>query len=142
MYDQIRKLCKQRQISVGELEEKAGIAQRTICRWDKSSPSIDKVIKVADYLGVTLDELCGRDVREFVADNDDSLRITRLGNDSRFDFKILDGRTGQISYLDLSFFESNQYMINIYDRLNDDGKDHVIAVMEGLSVLPKYAKRK
>lgn len=142
MYDQIRKLCKQRQISVGELEEKAGIAQRTICRWDKSSPSIDKVIKVADYLGVTLDELCERDVREFVADNDDNLRITRLGNDSRFDFKILDGRTGQISYLDLSFFESNQYMINIYDRLNDDGKDHVIAVMEGLSVLPKYSKRK
>ena len=142
MYDQIRKLCKQRQISVGELEEKAGIAQRTICRWDKSSPSIDKVIKVADYLGVSLDELCERDVREFVADNDDNLHITRLGNDSVFDFKITDGRSGQTSYLNLEFFRDNTYLINILDRLNSEGKDHVIAVIEGLSVLPKYSKRK
>ena len=53
----IKRLCKERKITIGSLEQKTGISRNAISRWDKNSPSVDKVKKVADFLGVTVDEL-------------------------------------------------------------------------------------
>lgn len=53
----IRKLCRERQTSVAILEEQTGIGKNSIYEWDKSSPSVDKVKRVADYFRVTVDEL-------------------------------------------------------------------------------------
>ena len=36
----------------------------TIVRWDKSSPTTDKLQKVADYFGVSIDYLLGRELNE------------------------------------------------------------------------------
>ena len=53
----IRKLCRERQISVAILEEQTGIGKNSVYEWDKSNPSVDKVKRVADYFRVTVDEL-------------------------------------------------------------------------------------
>lgn len=53
----IRRLCSEKQVSIAKLEREAGIGNGTIGRWDVSSPSIDNVQKVAEYFGVTVDEL-------------------------------------------------------------------------------------
>lgn len=60
MYREISSICKQRGISLQEVEDAIGIGRKTIYRWDKVSPSIDKVKAVADYLGVSVDTLLGR----------------------------------------------------------------------------------
>lgn len=57
MVSQIQRLCKERKLPVIKLEEEAGISRNSIFRWDKNSPSVDKVKRVADRLGVTVDEL-------------------------------------------------------------------------------------
>ena len=57
MYTKIRSLCKEKKISVRELEHEAGVGSNTISKWDVVSPSVDKVKRVADRLGVTVDEL-------------------------------------------------------------------------------------
>ena len=69
MYEKIRELCKARKITIAELEQATGLGTRTIYRWDTNSPGIDKVSAVADYLGVTIDELTGRDVRTELFEN-------------------------------------------------------------------------
>lgn len=53
--EKIRHLCKINSISINKLEKETGITRGSIARWDKNSPSIDKVIPVAEYFGVSVD---------------------------------------------------------------------------------------
>lgn len=53
----ISKLCEEKEISISKLEKECGIGNGTIGRWGKSNPTSDKLKKVADYFGVTVDEL-------------------------------------------------------------------------------------
>lgn len=63
----IKMLCKCHGITVAELERKAGLSHSTIARWDRNAPSIDKVVAVADYFGISIDELMGRSAPEISA---------------------------------------------------------------------------
>lgn len=60
IYGIIYDLCKSRGISVRELERACSFAQGTIKRWSTIIPGIDKLVRVADYFDIPLDELCGR----------------------------------------------------------------------------------
>ena len=63
MLNRIKQLCKDAKIPIIKLEEEAGITTGTITRWDRSIPSVDKVARVAEYFGVSLDWLVlGKDV--------------------------------------------------------------------------------
>lgn len=53
----IKKLCKDRGINIAELERTVGIGNGVISRWEKGNPRIDNLKAVADYFGVTVDEL-------------------------------------------------------------------------------------
>lgn len=57
MLKRIKSICESKGMSLRQLEQEAGLALNTISRWEKNKPSIDKVKKVADTLGVTMDEL-------------------------------------------------------------------------------------
>lgn len=50
-------LCKERGITFCKLERECGIGNGIIGRWKTSAPSITNLKKVADFLGVTVDEL-------------------------------------------------------------------------------------
>lgn len=55
--DNIRAKCVEKEISIYALERQLGFGNRTVSSWATSSPSIDKLKKVADFFGVTVDEL-------------------------------------------------------------------------------------
>lgn len=57
MLDIIQKLCKEKGISIFKLEKELGFGNGTIYKWDKSSPAVDKLKRVAEYLGVSTDFL-------------------------------------------------------------------------------------
>jgi len=57
--ENVKKLAKERGVSIRKLEQDIGIADKSISKWDKMMPSIDKVEKVAKYFGVTVDSLLG-----------------------------------------------------------------------------------
>lgn len=52
-------------ISQLELAKRTGISHQNINRWEngKALPNIDFCVKLADFFGITLDDLVGRDVR-------------------------------------------------------------------------------
>ena len=56
---------EQNGISQRNLEKQTGIKQQNISRWenDEAIPSIENCEKLADFYGITLDELVGRDER-------------------------------------------------------------------------------
>lgn len=60
VYDRIKLLCEQNDISVSRVESILGFGASTIVKWGNSSPSADKLKKVADYFNVSIDYLMGR----------------------------------------------------------------------------------
>ena len=57
MVEKIKSLAQERKITIKQLEEACGIGQKSIYNWDRCDPGVDKVKRVADYFGVTVDEL-------------------------------------------------------------------------------------
>ena len=56
MLSKIVELCKEKRMSIAELERQANLKQRTVYRWDESKPSVEKALAVANVLGVTVEE--------------------------------------------------------------------------------------
>lgn len=90
----VNDLCKAKGLSLRQLEKTLGFATSTISTWDEHRPSIDKVAAVADYFGVTVDYLLGR---EPVEDED----INAMLADP--DFKALFKKTAKMNKEDLEF---------------------------------------
>jgi len=57
IFENIEALCKSRGTNLSRLERDVGLSNATIRRWASSSPSVDNLKLVADYFGVTIDEL-------------------------------------------------------------------------------------
>lgn len=53
--ENIKKLCKERGTAIPKLGVELGFGNGAIYNWDKSSPSIDKIQKVAEYFKVPVD---------------------------------------------------------------------------------------
>ena len=57
IFTNISMLCERNNISIARLEKECGLGNATIRAWKTSAPSVDKLKRVADYLGVTIDSL-------------------------------------------------------------------------------------
>lgn len=57
VYDNIKKLCLERGVSVSQLERELGFTKGKLGKMNDSSPSVDTAKKIADRLGVTVDSL-------------------------------------------------------------------------------------
>ncbi len=60
LVENIRYLCKEIGMSIPKLERHLGFGKGAIYKWEKSSPTIDNLEKVADYLKVSVDYLLDR----------------------------------------------------------------------------------
>lgn len=49
--------CKEKGLSVAALEREIGVAEKSIFKWDESMPSADKLVRAAQVLGTTAEEL-------------------------------------------------------------------------------------
>lgn len=82
--DKIKELAAKRKISVAELERILGFGNGSISKWNKQSPSTEKLKQVADYFDVSLDYLVGRDVKNEI----DSNAYFRMDSDNLNDDEI------------------------------------------------------
>ena len=57
LLEKIKKLCEQNNTTIAQLERAIEVSNGSIRKWEKSCPSIDKVIKVANYFNVAVDYL-------------------------------------------------------------------------------------
>lgn len=60
LYDTVMLLCSENGITKTKLERDCGFSQNSINKWAAQSPSADKLAKVADYFGVSVDYLLGK----------------------------------------------------------------------------------
>lgn len=60
LLDRIKQLCDAQGETLASLERKLDFGNGTIRRWGDTTPSGDKLVKVADYFHVSVDYLLGR----------------------------------------------------------------------------------
>lgn len=63
LVDNINKLCGEKKISICALERELEIGNGSIGKWrdQKRSPRLENVKRIADYFGVTVDDLISAD---------------------------------------------------------------------------------
>lgn len=73
--DRIEQLCNDHGLYVTTLEERIAIAKGSVRSWRNVNPSIDKIIKVANYFGVSTDYIMGRSDSKYILEetNDEGL---------------------------------------------------------------------
>ena len=57
IYDRIKKICKEKGISVTQVERNAGLSNGAISKWNKASPTVDNLHAVTEVLGCSVDDL-------------------------------------------------------------------------------------
>lgn len=59
IYENIKRLCAEKNVTICSLEKSCGIANGTIGKWENknSSPRVETLMKIANFFGVSLDEL-------------------------------------------------------------------------------------
>ena len=57
IYENVKKVCASKGISIFALEERLGFSRSSICKWNTNIPSVTKVKAVAEALECTVDDL-------------------------------------------------------------------------------------
>lgn len=57
VFEKIQKLCEKNGVSVASVENACGLGNATIRGWQKCDPGAKKLKAVADYFGVSVDDL-------------------------------------------------------------------------------------
>ena len=57
LYERIETLRKSKNISQGKLEKELGFSNGSISKWKNSTPTTERLQKLADYFGVTVEYL-------------------------------------------------------------------------------------
>lgn len=85
--ENIKSLCEARATSIPKLERELGFGRGSIYNWDKSSPSIDKIEKVAEYFNVSINRV----LHGFDADRFSNMVNVARGNRSFVEFSKITG---------------------------------------------------
>lgn len=57
LYENIRDIAKTKGVSINRLEKELGFARSSINKFNKNTPSVEKLQQIAEYLNVTVDYL-------------------------------------------------------------------------------------
>ncbi len=76
LVDKIRQLCKEQGKTIFSLEQECGFGNGVIHKWDRNSPSVAKVLAVANALGVPVSYLIGEQEKKPAPTDGDGLSET------------------------------------------------------------------
>ncbi|MFR4249318.1 MAG: helix-turn-helix domain-containing protein [Leuconostoc lactis] len=100
IYDRVRELANERNITIAELERRAALTPQTVTNWRRSKPSGEALDKVASAFNTSVDYLLGRtDSRIFYKD---SISVN------------IDDQTVSISYKDHELTDHQRSDLQVY----------------------------
>lgn len=102
----IRELCKKNNVPVSQLENDLNFGAGLISRWNKSSPSLDKIVDIADYFHVSIDEVVG---------------YKNSFNDAFLDKLYQDTLNGTITWEKGEAMNAHGQMVKLYSRFDEPG---------------------
>ena len=67
-YEIIKELAKKKKISIRQLEMRFGYSNGYLAKWKTNTPNDDELPRLADYFGVSVDYLLGREEKTSLAE--------------------------------------------------------------------------
>lgn len=158
----LKKILKERNVTIKELSEKSGVSLNTlysITKRDSRMSRYDIVKKVASTLGVTVSELTGFEIDEpktnmenarlYEVIKRDSTQSTDLNDISEI-LNKMEGtaqerfHNSQVQLLteiiSKQISDKKLELSSLFDQLNDPGQDKAIEQVELLTKIPEYQK--
>ena len=80
-YERVESLRKKRGLSQGELEKELGFSNGSISKWKKSFPTHDRLQKLSDYFGVSIDYLKDGKEKEYNFNPESAHLVAKLRQD-------------------------------------------------------------
>ena len=136
--ERIQEILKERSISSVRLEQDLGFGKGYISKLDKASPSVENILKIADYLNVSIDYLLGKTNSSYV----------QLEGLSNYDFDSISGTLipKKINYnYDPINFLRNQNVVKLSEDSIDIAAHYSVSapeVQEMIRMLLKYSERR
>lgn len=120
LLSRIKELCVEKSITLASLEKTLNFGNGSLSRWDSSSPSADKLLKVAEYFGVSADYLLGN-IDAISTHNSDAKKIT-LDKDFRRIERARSKMSAELKQKMANVLEASfpEYFNNDYEDDDDD----------------------
>lgn len=98
----LKELRKNKKISQYEIANFLDVTQTTYNRYEtgKSEPSLETLVKLANYFGITLDELCNHDISQFKKED-----IKKFGDIKNKCYNILVSLTNEQAMLAYAYMQ-------------------------------------
>lgn len=124
--DSIKKLCKDKSITVSQLEKEIGLSQGLVSKWMNTTPSLDKIIDIADYFHVSLDEVVGYNQNL----NDEFLNKLYHQTEEKLIYWKLVTKDSATEYPNIKLFDAGADEYQLYDE-EEYGQKHYVAKYNG-----------
>ena len=122
LYERIETLRKAKNISQGKLEKELGFSNGSISKWKNSTPTPERLQKLADYFGVTVEYLLtGEEPQESQGYylNEETAQIAQEIFDNK-ELRILFDASRTASPEDLKALQTMALALKRKERGNDD----------------------
>lgn len=70
LYESIKNVAKSRGCSIAQMEKDLGLGKSVVSKYDEHAPSIEKIVKIADYFNVSIDTLIGRNTSTSITEEE------------------------------------------------------------------------
>ena len=137
MYEIFAQLCKQHGVTPYKVSKETGVSQPTLSEWKKGTytPKQDKLQKIADYFGVTLDYLMGN----AHIDEQTPLETQKAPTLNKKDERDIAKTLGQLK----ETLENEEGLMFDGNPMTDEAKESILAAMEvGLQMAKLKNKEK
>jgi len=129
LYENIRDIAKTKGLSINRLEQELGFARSSINKFNKNTPSVEKLQQVAERLNVTVDNLMTGDVV------DENSETTLTPKDEKDIEKILEQTREQLMSQEGLMFDG--------DPASPEAIDSILSAMQiGMELAKKKNKEK
>lgn len=127
LYENIRDIAKSKGLSVNKLEQELGFARSSINKFNKNTPSVEKLQQIADRLNVTVDCL--------MTGKEDKKEIPLTAKDQKDIEKILNQTREQLMSQEGLMFDG--------DPASPEAIESILSAMEiGMEMAKKKNKEK
>lgn len=106
IYERIKQLAYRKGVSIKQLERDLGFAENSVKKWNVSMPNSASLIKLADYFGVSVDYLLGREAAGQDPDRPDSYDEIRAELDAlrrNPELRVLLSASADLTQEDIAF---------------------------------------
>lgn len=124
LLERIKELCLENSITLSSLEKTLKIGNGTLSRWDTSSPSIDKIQKVASHFNVSIDYLVGQEDRYITKLDNTSIKprdfytqFEAVAESLGYEVRLKNGNTSSIKHNGKETQLETQKVIHLMDAV-------------------------